>query len=363
MDEHYFAVIMAGGGGTRLWPLSRQQKPKQMLQLFGDQTLFQMAIRRLDGLFPPERILVVTVAEQAMELMKQVPKIPADNYLMEPMPRGTASVVGLAAVALQHRDSQAVMAVLTADHFIKDEARFRELLTAGLELAQNGHLVTLGISPTYPSTGYGYIQRGQGLGEYRGMPAFQVLRFKEKPDETQAREMLARGDHDWNSGMFIWNVKRILSEIHAHMPGLAAKLGEISDAWDTAQCQNILERVWPTIHPETIDYGVMERANQVAVLPAADLGWNDVGSWDSLFEVLESDPHGNINLGAEHIGIDTSNTLVSASDSKRLVVTIGIQDLVIIDTGDALLVCQKDQAQDVKKVVNLLKESRQHQYL
>jgi mannose-1-phosphate guanylyltransferase len=363
MNEHYYAVIMAGGGGTRLWPLSRKETPKQMLKIFGERTLFQIAIQRLEGVFSADHILVVTVADQAAKLKEQWPEIPDENYLIEPMPRGTASVVGMAAVALARRDPQASMAILTADHFIQDEAKFRERLNAGCDLAPQGYLVTLGIHPTYPATGYGYIQRGERLGSYQGMEAFRVLSFKEKPDEARARDMLQSGDHDWNSGMFIWRVDRILEEFGRHMPVLAKELDAISADWDTPQRNETLQRIWPGIKAETIDYGIMEKAAQVAVLPAEGLGWNDVGSWDSLFDVLPGDEHGNILLGADPILVDTERSLIADSTRQRLIVAVGVKDLVVIDTGDALLVCHKDAAQQVKTVVNKLKETKQDQYL
>jgi mannose-1-phosphate guanylyltransferase len=327
-----------------------------MLKLFGERTLFQVAIHRLEGVFDPDHILVVTVADQAAKLKEQWPEIPDANYLIEPMPRGTASVVGMAAVALAQRDPAASMAILTADHFIQDEAKFRELLRAGYDLAQEGYLVTLGITPTYPATGYGYIQRGEELGEYGGTRAYRVVTFKEKPDEAHAKLMLQSGDHDWNSGMFIWRVDRILDEFHRQMPNLAKKLAEITQAWGSDHRRETVEWVWPEIKSETIDYGIMEHASQVAVLPAKGLGWNDVGSWDSLFDVLPGDENGNIVLGGDPILLDTRRTLVSEGGCGRLIVTIGVDDLVVIDTGDALLVCRKDAAQQVKTVVNLLKE-------
>lgn len=363
MLDHYYAVIMAGGGGTRLWPLSRQALPKQMLKLAGDRTLFQMAVDRLQGLFSPERILVVTVAEQAIQLQAQVPEIPVENYLIEPMPRGTASVVGLAAVVLQKRDPQATMAVLTADHFITNVAYFQNLLQAAYDLAQDGYLMTLGIQPTYPATGYGYIHRGDAVGEYRGQMAYQVRRFKEKPNESVAREMVAAGDHDWNSGMFIWRVEQILKAFESLMPELYAKLMEISQAWGGSQQKAVVEKVWPTIRPETIDYGIMEKASRVAVLPAINLGWNDVGSWESLFEVLPADENGNIILGAEHFGLDTNASLVCADSTDRLIVTIGAQDLIVVDTGNALLVCARKDAQKVRQVVDWLKQQGRGEYL
>jgi mannose-1-phosphate guanylyltransferase len=357
MFEHYYAVIMAGGGGTRLWPLSRQSHPKQMLKLFDERSLFQMAIDRLEGVFDPERILIVTVAEQAEELKKQCPQIPAENFLLEPMPQGTASVVGLAAVALQQRDPQAVMAVLTSDHYMGSEPNFRQLLSAAHEAAQDGFLVTLGITPTFPSTGYGYIQRGERVGQYQGQDVYQVLRFKEKPDEEQARQMLAGGDHSWNSGMFVWRVDRILAEFERQMPALFSGLQKIAAGWDSPDRQAAIQEVWTGLVNETIDYGIMEGAEKVVVIPAAELQWSDVGSWDSLFEVLPADKDGNIVTGGQHLGLDTSGSLLYLTNDQRLVVTIGVQDLVLVDTGDVLLVCPKDRAQQVREIVKVLKET------
>ena len=359
MIEHFYAVIMAGGGGTRLWPLSRKTRPKQMLSLFDERSLFQTAVERLDGLIPVERILVVTVEDQAAELRLQVPEIPVENYLLEPMPRGTASVVGLAAVALQQRDPEAVMAILTSDHFMANEDRFRQLLSTAYEVAQDGYLVTLGIEPSFPATGYGYIRQGEPLGSYQNMPVYKVDKFIEKPDQERAVEMLASGKHVWNSGMFVWRVERILQEFNRQMPELASSLKLIAQDWATPQQTATLQRLWPEIKPETIDYGIMEGARQVAVIPAAGLGWSDVGSWDSLFDVLKGDESGNIVMGGEHVGLDTQQSLIYMNQPHRLIVTIGVKDLVVVDTGDVLLVCNKDQAQSVRQVVNRLKETGQ----
>ena len=352
---NYYAVIMAGGGGTRLWPLSRKAKPKQMLKLVDERTLFQSAVERLDGLFPPENIYVVTVAEQAAELQAQAPQIPAENYLLEPMQRGTASVVGFAAVAIQNRDPEASMAVLTADHVIKNEARYRQLLSAAYEAAQDGYLVTLGITPTYPATGYGYIQQGEEIGAYRGLTVYRALRFREKPSEVRAREMLKNGDHAWNSGMFVWRVERILEEFARQMPELHRKLMEISAAWNQPQRPEVIRQIWPGIQPQTIDFGIMENARDVAVIPAQDLGWSDVGSWDALFDVLPADGDGNIVMGGMHVPVDTRDTLIYMNQEHHLIVTIGVEDLVVVDTGDVVLVCKKDQAQKVRQVVDRLK--------
>lgn len=355
MDEHYYAVIMAGGGGTRLWPLSRKARPKQMLRLLEERSLFQTSVERLQGLFPYERILVVTIQDQAAELQEQCPDIPVENYVIEPLPRGTASVIGLAAVALVQRDPLATMAVLTSDHYIANEPGFREVLRTAHALAQDDWLVTLGITPTYAATGYGYIQRGSLIRSMRGRDVYRAQRFKEKPDEAQARQLLAQGDHTWNSGMFVWKSARILQEMRLQMPELSVGLEQIAAVWGSPAHGMILQQVWSGLQPVTIDYGIMEDAAQVAVIPANDLGWSDVGSWDSLFDVLPADENGNIVMGGEHIGLDTSQSLVYVNQDHRLIVTIGVNDLVVVDTGDVLLVCRKDQAQRVRQVVDQLK--------
>lgn len=363
MFENYYAVIMAGGGGTRLWPLSRRHRPKQMLRLGGERTLYQMAIDRLNGLFPPERIFIVTVLEQAADLQAQCPQIPTDNFLLEPIPRGTASVVGLASIALRHRDPQATMAVLTADHYIENVSYFRDLLRSAFFVAQDDYLVTLGIQPSFPSTGYGYIQRGEKIGEYDNFLAYHVIRFREKPNKKRAKEMVEQGDHEWNSGMFIWRVERIYEEITWLMPELIEKLEQINQSWGSQERSSVLNSVWPTINPQTIDYGIMEKASQVSIIRAVDLGWNDVGSWDSLFDVLPKDEDGNIILDAQHITLGTESSLICSSDKDRLIVTIGAKDLIVIDTRDALLVCSRREAQKVRQLVNYLKETGQDEYI
>ena len=359
MFDHYYAIIMAGGGGTRLWPLSRQARPKQMLRLVEDRSLFQSAVERLTGLFSTEQILVITIQEQAKELQSQCPQIPEDNFLIEPMPRGTAAVVGLAAIVLKLRDPQAVMAVLTSDHFIGNKVQYHRLLAAGFEVAQNGYLVTLGISPTFPATGYGYIQQGEIIGIYQGIKVYKAVQFKEKPDEIQAQKLLEKGDHSWNSGMFVWKVEQILTELSHQMPDLSTSLEEIEQSWGTTERNKVLERIWPTIKAETIDYGVMEGAQRVAVIPAEGLNWSDIGSWDSLFDVLPADHTGNIIMGGQHVDLDTHDSLVYVSQEHRLIVTIGIDNLIVVDTGDVLLVCRKDQAQKVRHVVEQLKKTGQ----
>jgi mannose-1-phosphate guanylyltransferase len=361
--EHSYVVIMAGGGGTRLWPLSRKEKPKQLLSLLGKETLFQSTVARLEKLFPPERIVIVTVAELAREMQEQVPSIPAENYLIEPAPRGTASVVALAAAVLEKRDPQAIMAIQTSDHYIRNRDLFHYLIRTAFDVAKKNYLVTLGIAPTFPSTGYGYIQQGEPLdGDYK-YPVYKVQRFKEKPDQETAQQLLHSGDHSWNSGMFIWRADAILAEIERQMPELFKAVKEISAAWDTPGQDDVLQEHWRDLKNQTIDYGIMEKAKQVAVLPAGGLGWSDVGSWNSLFEVLLPDMNGNVATSAQHLALDTHNTLVYSDDDQRLVVTIGLDNMVVVDTGDVLMICKADQSQKVRDVVEHLKKHHQEKYL
>lgn len=361
--SHYYAVIMAGGGGTRLWPVSRRDHPKQVMHFDKERTLFEIAVDRLDGMFPPERILVVTVDEQAKQLMKICPQIPQKNFLIEPFPRGTASVVGLSAIFLQALDEQATMVILTADHFIENVPEFQELLKSAFAASQENRLVTLGIEPTFPSTGYGYIQRGELLGQYRNKEVFVVERFTEKPELDVAQSYLEEGKHDWNSGMFIWKTDVILDEFSRQMPDLNDVLLEIQKILPDPAWNDKITDLWGKIRPQTIDYGIMENARDVAVIPAKGLGWSDLGSWDSLYDILPADEEGNIIHHPDHIGLDTKNTILFSQNSPRLVVTIGLEDLIIIETEDALLVCPRERAQEVKEVVNLLKKQKREKYI
>jgi mannose-1-phosphate guanylyltransferase len=346
-----YALIMAGGSGTRLWPLSREARPKQSLQLVGERSMFQHAVERLAPLFPTRNIWVVTRSEHASLLHAQAPELPAGNLILEPQGRGTAPAIGLAAIHLRRADPQAVMAVLTADHYITDPARFRQVLAAALSAARRGHLVTLGIKPSSPSTGYGYIEQGPSLGEVEGFPVFRVQRFSEKPDRDTAVRMVISGLYSWNSGMFIWQVERILAEFERQMPEFYAQLLEVEAALGTPDYDLVLGRIWPQVAKQTIDYGVMEGAQNVVVIPA-DIGWSDIGSWASLVELLPADDQGNTLVG-EYLSIDTQDTLVFGD--QRLIATVGVRDLVIVDSGDALLVCHKDHEQRVRELVDLLK--------
>lgn len=357
-----YAVILAGGGGTRLWPISRRMRPKHLLPLIGERTLFQSTLDRLAGFIPTENTYVVTTAEQEAELAVQAAYLPKPNFLIEPMPRGTAAAVGLAAAVLEKRDPGAVMLVLPADHYIRNSSEFQEVLRVAANVARDDFLVTLGISPTFPATGYGYIRQGESLPPKYDHPVFRAEQFVEKPDEEKATAMLATGGYSWNSGMFIWRAGLILKEISEQMPALSKSLVLIQNAMNSAGWEGVVARVWPKITPETIDYGIMENAANVAVIPASGLGWSDVGSWDSLFEVLPPDEHGNISMNSERMLLETNRSLVFSTD-KKMIVTIGVNDLIIIDTEDALLVCRKDQAQQVRQVISNLKTAKLEKYL
>jgi len=348
----YHALIMAGGGGTRLWPLSRRARPKQALTLVGERTMFEHAVDRIASLFQPEEIFVVTGEEHLESLLLQAPELPRANFLLEPVGQGTAPAIGLGAVHLRRRDPQAVMVVLTADHFIRDVERFRRVLTAAAQVAEKGHLVTLGITPSFPSTAFGYIQQGEQLYEVDGFAVFRALRFTEKPSPETAFQMVESGLYTWNSGMFIWRVDRIMEEFARQMPDLYDVLMQIDAVLGTPAYEPTLRRLWPELSPQSIDYGVMEGARDVVVIPV-DIGWSDVGNWSSMREILPADADGNVVVG-EHVGLETRNTIVFGG--HRLIATIGLEDMIIVDTDDALLICPVDREQDVREMVRQLRE-------
>ncbi len=354
---------MAGGGGTRLWPLSTKKTPKQMVKLFGEETLFQISVNRLAGLFSPDRIFVVTVAEQAKLLMTQSPLIPEENFLIEPFPKGTASVVGYAATYIKQINPDAVLVILTADHFIQNVSEFHNLLKSGFKAANEKYMVTLGIQPTFAATGYGYIHKGDPIDEFEDRWAFKVNKFIEKPDLPKAKMMFSSGGYDWNSGMFIWHVDTILSEFKKQMPDLYSILENIKQSIVDKNFTDELPGLWGKIIPQTIDYGIMENASNVIVIPGADLGWFDVGSWESLFDAMEMDSNGNVNLSKKLLKFETSNTLVYSKTGEKLLVTLGVDNLVIVETETTILVCDRKKSQEIKDVVKYLTDNNMVEYL
>lgn len=366
MGVDCFALIMAGGGGTRLWPLSRRGRPKQTVPIFEARSLFRIAVDRLLPLFPPDRILVATVPELRRGLVEQAPDLPVASFLDEPAPRGTASIIGLAALLLHRRNPESVMACLTADHYIRDEEKFRDLLSAAYKLASSGELVTLGVSPANASTGYGYLQIGDQRETIDGFRVHQVKRFREKPGMETAVEYVSSGQYLWNSGMFIWRTGRILAEIERQMPDLYSVLADIGDLLENDPSGSDWQSLWHTLEPETIDYGVMENAEGVVTLVAEDLGWWDVGTWDRLFELLPGDEHQNVIRADLTIQIETRRSLVyqeAGGHLPRLIVTLGVEDLLIVDTGEALLITSRDSAQRIRDVVDRLGDEGLEKYL
>ncbi len=346
-----YALILAGGVGTRLWPRSRTNLPKQLLPLMGDRTMVQATVDRISSIIPIEHTFFATNQAYGELIIDQLPDMPRRNIVAEPSAKHTAPCIGLGALHIQQLDAGAVMASLHSDHFIADEERFRQALLAAEELAREGYLVTLGITPDKPETGYGYIERGQTLGEYNGYPAYAVSQFLEKPDLATAERFLASGAHYWNSGIFIWQISTLMQAFSEFMPNFHAQLEQMGQALIAG---DPIGDIWQTIAPESIDEGIMERAEKVAVIPV-DMGWNDVGSWAAIYEIGQTDEDNNVIVGPDCFTLDTKNSLIQGKD--RLIATIGLDNVIIIDTGDALLVCDKDKAQDVKKVVSWLEEN------
>jgi len=359
-DVH--VTILAGGSGTRLWPRSRQGRPKQLLNLVGARSMLQQTVGRVLPLVPAERLYILTGPDHAMLIQEQLPEIPPENILIEPAPRGTAPCLGLAAMRLSlAHPGQSVMISLHADHCVAQEERFREALLAAVVTARRGHLVTIGIIPNAPETGFGYIERGASLGWEQGLEVYRVARFTEKPPLERAKEFVASERFYWNTGYFAWTLERILGEFRRLQPEMHAQLDEIAAAVDTPEANQVLQRIWNGIAPLTIDVGIMERASDVAVIPC-DLGWNDVGSWASLFDILPHDEQGNVVMvEGQHIGLDTAGSLIYSEG--RLVATIGINDLIVVDTGDVLLVLPKSRAQDVSALVKELRARGLRRYL
>lgn len=348
-----FAVIMAGGQGERLWPLSTRKRPKQFLNLLGKRTMLQETVERIAPLIPIENTIVV-VAEQYVPLvLRQLPSLPAKNIVAEPMARGTALCVGVAALWLSRLDPEGTMVVLPADHVITNNVLFLQCLREAIAAASTGDcLITLGIAPDHPATGYGYIRAVKEPAASNG--AMKVEEFTEKPDQGTATRFLRQGDYFWNSGMFVWRVDTILYEIKLHMPKLYAGLRVIRGHLGAVDGQAVLNQVYHDQTAISIDYGVMEKSKRVQMIPTGNIGWSDVGDWAALEKVLSKDEYGN-SIRASHLGIDTQDSII-VSEEGKLIATLGVSNLVIVDTGKALLVMDKSRSQEVKRIVQMQKK-------
>jgi mannose-1-phosphate guanylyltransferase len=346
-----YAVIMAGGQGTRFWPRSRRKRPKQLLNIVGDTTMLEQTVARISPLIPCERIVVVAGEPYRDLLQAYLPQLPPDNFLFEPVGRNTAACVAWAALWVQQRAPGATMAVLPADHLMRDAAEFLHILsTAALAAQPLNRLLTIGIRATHPETGYGYIELSDERAQIDSREVFRVARFVEKPSRLKAEEFLAAGRYLWNSGMFIWRADSILHEIRRYLPQLAQGLEPVAEAITSGRLASVVSEVYPGLPSISIDVGVMERAQDVWVVPG-DFGWSDVGSWRALSELLPADGQDNVVVG-EQRGLETSGCFIYSP--KKLVATIGIRDLVVIETDDVLLICPKERDQEVRKLVELL---------
>ena len=356
--KHVYTVIMAGGGGERFWPMSRQARPKQLLSIFGKKTMIQQTAERIAPLAGGERLLVITNEIQAPLIREQLPEVPSSSIVAEPFGRDTAACIALGAAMVAARDPEGTMIVLPADHVIRQSEKLIRNLTDACALArEEGCLVTLGIRPTEPSTGYGYIKRGEEI-PFEGRTAFaRVAEFMEKPDRETAERYLESGRYFWNSGMFVWTVQAIVEEIRRQMPKLYEGYLRISEGLTSPEREAIIREVYSGLEKISIDYGIMEHAESVAVA-VADFDWDDAGSWCAVERHYPRDESGNVTIG-DAVALDTEDSIIVSESG--IVGCIGLKDLIVVKTPDAVLVCRRDRAQDVKKIVRALKERAEWQ--
>lgn len=358
-----YAVIMAGGVGARFWPRSRERNPKQLLGIVNKDSMIQSTVARISDLIEPSKILIVTNKNLKQPIARQLPTIPTDNIITEPLGRNTAPCIGLAALFIHRHDPDAVMVVLPSDHAIHDEEEFKRVLRLAIWVAYESHsLITIGIEPNRPETGYGYIQvvdEDDGSNPYFDKGVFKVKTFAEKPNLPTAQRFLESGDFLWNSGMFIWPVQTILSEIKRLLPDLYSELSKLEPVIGSSQYESTLETVYRMIRGVSIDYGVMEKADHVYVIRGT-FGWSDVGSWDEVYRLSGKDENGNSITGKSFL-LNTKNTLIFSPN--KFVAAIGVEDIIVINSDDALLVCKLGNSQDVKEVVDYLRRKQMSEYL
>jgi mannose-1-phosphate guanylyltransferase len=363
LDAHLsaHAVILAGGRGTRFWPRSRTRTPKQLLNIVGKNTMLQQTVERVHSLIPAARIWTVTNSEQAAPVAKQLPAAAREHVLVEPLGRNTTAAIALAAIHVRHAaKGDALLAVLPADHYIAQPDRYRQIVRAALDIAGNANrMVVLGISPTRPETGFGYIERTDTEEFAKEFPYFLVRRFTEKPALATAREYLVSGNYFWNAGMFFWRVSTFLDALQEFLPDTHKAIEELSRHIGKRSYDSCLKKIYPKLENISVDYAVLEKATggesaKVFVIPA-DVGWSDIGSWAAVYELLARLPGENIFAGPSQTLDSEGNFLWSPN---KFVAAIGVRDLVVVETPDALLICPRDRAQDVSKLVKLLEERK-----
>lgn len=343
-----YAVIMAGGSGTRFWPASRANRPKQFLPISGARPMIAETFARLDGLVPRERILVVTAANQSDLVRECLPELPEENLVLEPLARNTAACVALAALEVRRRDPESVQVVLAADHVIEPASRFRDTVRAAAEQAASAeHLIALGVRPDHPASGYGYLRAGEEVGETHGIPVFEVARFVEKPDRASAESFVKSGRFYWNSGIFVWHTRAILAAYERLLPEMYAMLRD-------AQGEE-LERVYGSLDKVPVDKGIMERASNVRMLPI-DYHWNDVGSWAALTRVAVRDSAGNwpVLTGGARLIAEDAGGCVAYAEGREVIALLGVRDLIVVRAGNATLVAPRERAEDVRRIVERL---------
>jgi mannose-1-phosphate guanylyltransferase len=360
------ALIMAGGGGTRFWPRSRQSKPKQFLALAGEHTLLQETVQRIEALVPPERTWVMTGAAYVDETRRQLPHVPAGLVVGEPCGRDTAPCIALGAALLRQTDPDAVMAVMAADHVIEPAQEFRRAAQVAEQMVREnpGALVTIGIAPTFPATGYGYIERGPEAARRQGIVVDRVASFREKPDQALACSFLASGRYFWNSGIFFWRADTILDALSSSQPALAQSVERIAEAWPTGRWQAVLAEEYPKLQKISIDFAVMEKAagqGKPVFVVAAPFRWDDVGSWLALERMNPQDAAHNTVLG-RHAGVETQHSII-VGDPDTLIATAGVRDLIIIQDGNCILVADRSHENSIKQLVEELRRRGLEQYL
>jgi mannose-1-phosphate guanylyltransferase len=357
-----YALIMAGGVGQRLWPLSRTLRPKQSLALGDDRPLLRQALDRLLPEIDVTEVFVITTADQG-DLTRQIlPELPEGNLLLEPVGRNTAPCIGYGATVIQRRDPEATMVVVSADHVIRPTDAFLDAVRAGCRAVEEDPraLVALCVAPTGISSQLGHVRRGDKVGAYSGANVYEAAEFIEKPPPDEAQRLVVRGDVFWNTGIFVWKAARVLEELATHRPALAAGLAHVERALGTRERDAVVQREYAAFEPISIDYAVMERAEKVLLVEGRFL-WDDVGTWNSLAKVYADDGAGNVVLG-RHLGLDTTNCVIAAQPGQ-LIGTIGVSDLVIVQTADAVLVCSRERAAEVRQLVDRLKAEGLSQFL
>ena len=357
------ATIMAGGGGTRFWPRSRTKRPKQFLALAGERVLLQQAYDRIEASVTAERCWVITAAMHSGEVSRLLPEIPARHIIGEPIGRDTAACIGLGAALLAREDADATMLVMPADHLIAPDQEFRRAVQVGAQMVEDHPdcLVTFGIPPTHPATGYGYVHYGEPFAERQGVRVFQVRGFREKPAVELAEQMISSGEYFWNSGIFVWKAATILNELRQNQPQVVEAIERITQAWDSPAQANVFQSEYEKLEKISIDYAVMERARHVLVVQSP-FTWDDVGSWLALERMNPQDAEGNTIL-ANHCGMHTQNCVIVGEDASTLIATLGVDNLLIVQDGDAILVADRREEGAVRQLVDLLKKKGLTKYL